>query len=425
MKRLLLFIDRNIVFVLLVLFFVTIPLKNSLNSAVILALTTVSIYLLIRGKKFNLEIFKTLSPFLLFFLIMCLSFFYSADKSYALKSIQRYLPFLVFPFIFSVIQIKTEEIYKLFKIFIAWILTLTLYAHILVLIKLNSNNDVLFNLFNRHYSYMSLSSDTIGIHPAYFALLLQIGILFLTFFFFRENNLRNKILYIIISLYFTFFIFHLSVRTSIVALFIYFNLAILYYIYSKKNFWKGILSLIILYIVIGTIGYNVRVTRYRFQHLFGFTYSSGIRHDDGADKLKQWHAALQANDNFIFGNGIGDANNSIYTSYENNELDKFATREYNAHNQFIQTYVAVGFVGVLILLLLFSYYFHLFYQNKLFIGASFLIIIFLLFQTESYFQRHKGIVIFSYTICFFVSYLFSKEVLKGKVKSNNNHKKLY
>lgn len=422
MNKLNINIRENLVFALMVLFVLTLPFKESINSISIILLTFTSIYIYFTERKIDQNVLSKLLPFILFFVLAGISLLYSSDRNYAFIHLQRLLPFLVFPLVFSIIKMKKESYLKLAKIFSFWMILLALYSHTKALLKLLNNNDRLYNFFLRDYSYLNLSTETIGLSATHYSYFILTSTIFITYFFFFEKRKIYKVLYILILFYLTFFIFHLSIRNAIAALFVFFNFSIVYFFYLKKNILKSVIYLILLYVITGIIGYNVRVTRYRFQHLFGFTYSSGIRHDDGIDKLKQWKAAVEANQNVLFGNGIGDANTDIYRSYRESGLDKFADRKYNAHNQFIQTYVEMGIIGILLLLFIFYNYFNLFYKNAFFIGASFLIISFILFQSESYLQRHKGIVLFSFIIMFFTNYLLTTD-LNGKANSNNNHKK--
>lgn len=315
--------------------------------------------------------------------------------------VSRLLPFILFPFVFSIIQLKRPHYEKVLKIYVFWMLAVCLYSHSQVLIKLYNNNDVLFNLFNNHYSYMSLANDTTDMHTTYYSYYVIVAIVFLMFFLFKESCLKIKVLYLVLLAYFTFFVFHVSARTPIFVLFLFYNFSILYYFFQKKRIKQGVFVLLLFYFISSIAIYNVRITRYRFQHLFGFTYAGGIHHDDGIDKLKQWKASIAANNNLLFGNGIGDANNDIFSSYLDYDLKKYAERKYNAHNQFIQTYVALGLLGVCILLFLFIYYFKIFYKNKQLIPIVLLILTFVLYQTESYLQRHNGIVMIAFLICYF------------------------
>ena len=104
-------------------------------------------------------------------------------------------------------------------------------------------------------------------------------------------------------------------------MFLIYNIVIVYYFIKTKKIKQGAFLLLFLYISSGIVLYNVRVTRYRFQQVFGFTYYDGSTHQDGKYKLRQWQASLAANNNILVGNGIGDANESIYNSYPNFDLE--------------------------------------------------------------------------------------------------------
>lgn len=403
MKRILQAHQEQISFLLVALFCVTAPLKNNFNSLSIILLSVFALLVLVINKHFDKKLFLKFTPLILFFVLTLFSTFYSEDIETALKLVSRLLPFILFPFVFSIIHLKRPHYEKVLKIYVFWMLAVCLYSHSQVLIKLYNNNDVLFNLFNNHYSYMSLANDTTDMHTTYYSYYVIVAIVFLMFFLFKESRFKIKVLYLVLLAYFTFFVFHVSARTPIFVLFLFYNFSILYYFFQKKKIKQGVFVLLLFYFISSIAIYNVRITRYRFQHLFGFTYAGGIHHDDGIDKLKQWKASIAANNNLLFGNGIGDANNDIFSSYLDYDLKKYADREYNAHNQFIQTYVALGLLGVIVLLFLFFYYFHLFYKSKQFMPVILLILMFILYQTETYLQRHHGIVMFCFLVCLFMN----------------------
>lgn len=400
MKRFLKLKHERITLLMLLLFVVTLPLKNNLNSISIIALSVYSAIHFFYLRQFNFQNLKRFVPLLLFFFLSGLSIVYSEDKDLALKMVIRLLPFLFFPLIFSVITVTSRHFKRILLVYVVWMICVCLYSHTIVLIKFFTANDVWSNFFNNNYSYSSLADDTIDLHSTYYAYYVIVAIIFLLYFFFHEKKLTRKIGLLLALTYFSFFVLHLSARTPIVAVFLIYNFYILYFFFKKKKLLKGLLYLLLFYIITGIAGYNIKATRYRFQHIFGFTYYNGIHHDDGLNKLKQWEAGLLANQNFIFGNGIGDANNEIFTSYRNLALDTYAEREYNAHNQFIQTFVSLGLFGLVVMLFIFLFYFMFFYVNSFFLGYVLIGITFLLFQTESYLERHNGIVMFVFLICF-------------------------
>lgn len=371
----------------------------------IILLTVFAFLLMVVNKQFNKQLFYKLSPLVLFFILTLVSTLYSEDKVEAFKMAGRMLPFVLFPFMFSIFQLKDKSYLIFIKIYVFWMLLLCLYSHSQVLIKLYQSNDILFNIFNSYYSYLSLSEETIGLHSTYYAYYIIIAVVFLTKFLIDEKNKIVKFFYILLIGYFTFFVFHLSARLPIATLFLFYNMAIIYYFVRQKKVLRGVFFLLLLYFISSIVIYNVRITRYRFQHLIGFTYSDGTRHDDGINKLLQWRASITANNNMLFGNGIGDADQAIYDAYLHYGLDYYFEKKYNAHNQFIQTFVSMGFVGACYLLFLFFYYFRYFYKNKQVIPAVLLILMFVLYQTESYLQRHNGIVMFLFIICLYMNFL--------------------
>src|SRR5690606_4753094 len=113
----------------------------------------------------------------------------------------------------------------------------------------------------------------------------------------KNISKKYKAVLFVIFLYFSFFIFHISARLPIAVMFLIYNIVIVYYFIKTKKIKQGAFLLLFLYISSRIVLYNVRVTRYRFQQVFGFTYYDGSTHQDGKYKLRQWQASLAANNN--------------------------------------------------------------------------------------------------------------------------------
>ncbi|MGO3184534.1 MAG: O-antigen ligase family protein [Aequorivita sp.] len=403
MKRFILSKQELITFILLIAVCITLPLKNNINSLSMIVLGVFAAVVFSLKKQIDSQLLRKFIPLFLFYGVCLISVFYSEDRDYAMKMIGRLVPFIIFPLVFAILPpLKKDRYPKLMKVFIGTLVVLCVYSHIVVLIKLFNNHDSLYNIFNSHYSYLSLSEGTIGLHSTYYAYLIIIATMFVVNFLLNEKRLRLRILYFVLIGYFTFFVFHLSARLPIAVLFLFYNLAIIYYFIKQKQVFKGIIFLIALYLVSGVFVYNVRITRYRFQQLTEFTYSDGTHYEDGKNKQLQWQSGIEANNNFLLGNGIGDANQSIFDSYINNGLNDYAEKEYNAHNQYIQTYVGMGIIGLLALLLIFSFFLLEFYKMRFPLGFVFLLLTSILYITESFLERQHGIVTLVFFVCFFM-----------------------
>ncbi len=403
---------KKIGFFLLILLVLTIPLKEDINTKIFISLTAFSLFFAIKERSFNIKKLKNYLPFLIFYLFVILSLTYSSNIKYGIDLSVKLLPLIALPFIFSVIEISRKEFFILIKIIIGWVLILALFSHYTVIKKLIDNNDILYNIVRMEYSYKALADEAIGIHRSYYAYYVITTVIFLTFLTFFKKY--KKALLFLAILYLSFFVFHLSVRTALLGLFVVINLFILLYYIKQNKLKRGITYLILFYIIVAVTGYNVRVTRYRFQQIFGFTFHNGPRHDDGQDKLNQWKSSIDANNNFFFGNGIGDAKESIIDSYVKHKMFKDANRKFNAHNQYIQTYVGLGILGLLLLFWIFYYYFIFFIKNKFYLGYMFMVVSGILFITESYLERQKGVVIFTLFICLFVNIVENKVNLSSR-----------
>src|SRR5690606_14919432 len=192
---------------------------------------------------------------------------------------------------------------------------------------------------------------------------------------FKGIKMSYKLAIGFLIVYLSFFIIHLSSRMVIIALIGVIIFYIFYYFFQRKKIILGAISIIVSLILLLSIVYNVRATRYRFQQIFGFTFSNGTTHQDGLNKLKQFEASI-------------NANKSIIESYLNHDLKHFADNEYNAHNQYIQTYIGAGIIGVITLIYLLGYFLLIFLKYRNINGFLFLFLSSFLFLTESYLERH-------------------------------------
>ncbi len=383
---------------MLALFFITAPLKYNLNSISVILLLGYSV---VKYKDFKVKKFWEFYPFYLYYFIVCFSIFYTANIENGFKYFLNQVPFLIFPFIFSTITVKEKALKKIIRIYIYWICALIIYSELSTIWSILANGDSLFLLFRKDYSYIDLANK-IDIHPPYMMLQVSFCIIYLISNF--KTSSIHKFLSIAILLLMFFYSVHLSSRMPLAALVLV--SIFLTYLKFKTPYGKikTVFSLILLGLVFSFILFNVRSTRYRFQELIGMQYSNGVYIKSGYSKIIQWESAIEGNKNFIFGNGAGDANQSIIESNYKNNLLKSARLSYNAHNQYIQTYVGIGIIGVVILLFLLYSSFLQPSKKLLYLTAkAFIIYLIIVFMTESYLERHHGIMFVSFILCLFNS----------------------
>jgi O-antigen ligase len=115
-----------------------------------------------------------------------------------------------------------------------------------------------------------------------------------------------------------------------------------------------------------------------------------------------WKEALVLiKNNFLFGTGVGDANDNLYNSYEQNGLTGALEHKFNAHNQFLQTFIGMGLTGFAVLLAITLGSLINAILKKHFLLFIFSLIIILNFMVESMLQTSAGVLFFAFFACFF------------------------
>ena len=94
----------------------------------------------------------------------------------------------------------------------------------------------------------------------------------------------------------------------------------------------------------------------------------------------------------IWGVGTGDIKDELYQRNLSNGYTGVAEMHLNAHNQFLNIYLAIGILGFLTLLLSFLKPFWRIRGEHQFVVRSLVVILFLSLLTESFFETQAGIV---------------------------------
>lgn len=351
---------------------------NRVKPYLILILFIVSCF---HYKKSNLKLLlnKGLPLFVLFSTYL-FSLLYSSEIGTGINLILRIIPLVILPYAFSVIGISdTQMFFSNFKK--SFIISLVIYTFFifLYLYKLNC----IFGINNLNYGYSYITNEFYGIndHPIYISSYFCIGLL--TIIYDKKNNK-----------YFSFFAFFiillgliiLSRKGSIIAFF----LSIIYYlVFNKNQFFK----ILLIFSSISLLIFSIPEINKRF---FELTNSEKTLNTSTGIRQIIWKNALQlTSKSKFFGFGIGDVQNELNKQYSKKHLYLLAKDKYNAHNQYIQISLTVGYVGLFLFLITLIYFTFNLHFAKNYYGVSVLIFFYILFNTESYLERQNGIFFFS------------------------------
>ncbi len=262
-------------------------------------------------------------------------------------------------------------------------------------------------------------------HPSYLSMYLGFSIMFLYYFLFNPRKsyyVRPKIAMIGV-VFITLMIMLLSSKMGLVAMLVVHIGALVYYVVNCKKYTQtavvgmlGILTSIAAYLFVPSI--NSRIN----EMADVFSDDKGqIGNSTTAVRIHASRVALELiENNAVFGVGTGDGEVETIKAYERNNLVNLAERRLNLHNQFLETFVANGVVGFLVLLGLLVLPFAMALPPHLKLFRWFAIVLALNLLSESMLERQAGVTFFAiFTTLFLATY---SDYRKRVVGSNLNEK---
>jgi O-antigen ligase len=356
--------------------------------------------------------------FTVIYILYLVGMLYSKNMKYGFFDLQIKLSMLLFPLIFATID-KDFPIRKLttnvFKAFIAGCVTGTLILFIISICSFlgSSNPQVFFyTIFSRF------------LHPSYLSMYLNLAVSILAYYMIqKEQPLTKKlrILFFILAFYLSCVIILLSSKAGIFSLLFLYLLIVIYLLVINKQVWKGLLFFFLV-LVIFYAGYSfLPIIAERFKKVESVLSEqkkpSPEKMESNSERLVVWKAAIEViRENSIFGVGTGDVKDALLLEYQKENRSLVYNMRLNAHNQFLQTYIALGILGVLLLLSGLVLPGWLAIRRHHFIYFSFLLVFTINILVESMLEVQAGVIYYA----FFNALLFSGlEIVPNKVPDPN------
>lgn len=110
-------------------------------------------------------------------------------------------------------------------------------------------------------------------------------------------------------------------------------------------------------------------------------------------RLAEWKCALEAiSRSPVIGTGVGDNRETLFSIYREMGFFQGIEQRFNAHNQFLETTIATGFLGLLILLIWWAQYTLAAVKKSSILSLSILSFFLLSLLTESMLERAWGVL---------------------------------
>jgi O-antigen ligase len=432
-----------ILFYAQVLVIVSLPFPLIVSSFAIVILSLVFLYSLFKSASFRKETWSSFSSnklaqilvilFVVYALSTILHPIIDAGKTFRLSAIEKRLSFLFFPFLFANIsKCDNKQIQILFNTYIIVIVSSTFIALLAGLFSTISSGSVYFYdnekqvVFN-NFMYHRLGSY-VGMHAVYYAeyvLLAFIMWVSHSYAHFLNWSYKHRALAILLGLYLSGIMFLLQSAAILIILLVIIGLFTVYYLYKAKEMISMRMKLIVaaMGIAVVVILADRAVSKIGSKADF-FTYDlsqPGGGEWNGVNlRLAKWDVAILAiKDHWLIGVGPGNTTPTMDTYYEKIGFNYALQLHYNPHNQFLQTFLALGMIGFLILVAVFSIAIWYSLRKKDSVMFLFLISFLLFSMSESTLAVNKGIVFFSVFLSFF-SYLPNKSSSYLNDSKNNS-----
>jgi O-antigen ligase len=342
--------------------------------------------------------------FIIIYLLYAAGLLYTQNLKDGLFDLEVKLSLIIFPLIFATLPSELFEKKRINNLFISWIAGNFL-ATAFCVISAVSRYSTSLNINEFYYSRLSVL-----LHPGYFSMYLNFAIAILLYYIYtyrKALNLYKKVSIIVITLWFFIFIVLLSSKAGIISSAILFFCSVVYFFFYNRKTFSSIILLII-FAAVFFLSFMVFPRSYgRMKHAQNvIRYSENISNntnDGTAERLLIWKSSLKiAKENFFTGLGTGDVKDGLITEYKKRGYSTAQERSLNAHNQYLQTFLSLGIIGFLVLILMIILPIIYSIKTGHYIYLMFLLIIGFNFMVESMLERQAGVIFYA----FFNSFLF-------------------
>ena len=323
-----------------------------------------------------------------------------------LTAIEVKLSYLALPIVYFFSTLKLS-FYKVFRYFLFGNVIAVLVCILRAIVRFPELGREAF--FYENFSWF--------MHPSYFAMYINLSIFSLFYFYFSYQKLSRTAFYsclIVLAITPAF----LASKMGLLALMIALPVFLLSMLWRKKRKLAltilGISALFSFVVVFFVPGISDRFENLR----------STLAHPENIDKttlesnavrLLVWDAGWEAwTDKWFTGHSPGDANDALYQKYEQKKYSGALSHHLNAHNQFLQTAIGFGLIGLIHLLSIFILpLWDDEIRSPLFFG--FIALLFFNFLVESMLQTQAGVTFHA----FFLSLFLCGKTRLGNTSSNS------
>lgn len=340
----------------------------------------------------------------MFYFMHLLGMIYTQNTKSGLFDLEVKLSMFILPiiFYFQHKSLNSNNVKYLKLLYLISIFSITLFLLIKTIIAYDRGS-------TEKFYYTELATPY---HPSYIAVYVVMALIFLFELIINEKRILPRVMYFILKIYFLYFIFILSSKAGILSVPLVLFLAGLHYIFRIR---KILVSIIVILLAAVFVYFGVK-NNMRFKAVKNTIQTAKTdvtTNESNAVRYLIWQAGIDiVKKNALLGVGTGDIKDVLLTEYAKRNMSGALEKKLNAHNQFLETAIGQGIVGLLVLFLVFFIPFIRAYKNNNIAWMLFLVLSAFNFLFESMLNTQMGV--------FFFAYFYSFFIFEHKLKKNDS-----
>ena len=366
--------------------FCTLVLPREWMSAGVYVFIAINIYKYFKYKptqiKFDLQQRRILLLFGLYYVIHIVSIIWSVDAWRGYKELEAKVYWIIIPAAFVLFKVTNANVKTVLKTYVYTVTILVLACFGIAIYWAFFYGDFQTWPF-KYYNF----TFWVDFHPSYLAMLILMSIACCGYLIHRFGT--NVLLYVMLSFQIFSLVF-IGSRFGILAL-VLISAFLMFQVANPKVKKRVSLAAILVLILLGGSGYYLSMNT-----------SSRLLGSKEAieDRLKLFNVATDLIQNKpLLGYGIGSDIPILLQAYEKRGLVDAFEQKYNVHNQYLQTLMDTGIVGLIPFAILLFAIFK--YCQSSWLATSILLVFVLFFVVESVLETQRGIVPFAAWLSFF------------------------
>lgn len=325
--------------------------------------------------------------FSLYFLVQVTSLLYTSNMVSGLKDIESKVSLFLIPWLVLTSNVINKyTLPALLKTFVygsvSALLISFLYASLLYF---KTDNLSAFYYANLAYYH----------HAGYFALYLNFAIAILIIFIIHFRNRINLPHYFMLG-FLIISVYQLSARMGIIVMCFLLAYSAVYLAFPKIKFKNPVIAISLVILCTGVFIYFSASRVDRFKLVKQDIVEKKTNTSSGS-RILLWEYSLELiAKKPILGYGIGDVKDVVVDKWETENFDYALSQELNPHNQYLQTAIGTGLIGLIALML--PMIVPLFYRKNKTTNILFMLFIFNISMnclTESILERQDGIIFYA------------------------------